>query len=95
MYSETMRNPFDSNEPLDEVEANAVWAILRAAEHLEYVLEHCSEPYGLTSSGTVILNRCFREMRRTIEAYLPANEHTLTYEAPPPGVPFRKKKEGK
>lgn len=74
MYiEEGMSNPFSEDERLDAGEANAVRAIFRAAEEVENALIRLD----LTASGRVVLNRCYREMRRTIEVYIPEKEHAL------------------
>ena len=83
-----MPNPF-SDEPLGNAEGDAVRAVYKAARELENILEHYDELNGLSSPGKNILDRCYLQMRRTVEVYL-GNNHSLCYDAPKPGIPFTK-----
>jgi hypothetical protein len=90
-YMENMRNPWSVGDYVDVQERDCVCAVVRAAEELETVLRQNEDFSGLTPSGRVVLNRCYREMKRTVEVYLNDNENPLTYQAPAPGTPFAKK----
>jgi hypothetical protein len=89
-----LRNPFggDDAPTLSMAESEGVLAVYRAAKELEQLLTQYDELSGLTASGKTVLDRCYREMRRTVETYL-GSEHSLWY-APKPGTPFQKR-EGK
>jgi len=85
MYSHGIPNPFE-DEPLSHEEATSFMIVYRAAQELHEILDH--QPM-MNASGRVIFDRCYRELRRTVEAYV-GNNHVLSY-APVLGTPFAKK----